>query len=87
MAEFDDSLDVLIAHVGTVPAEGKSVAITVDIKSYNKGSPKIRTSRTGEKKDGTAYTGKLGSLDAREARLLAPLLVAGADILDAAGKG
>ena len=85
MSDFDDSLDVLIAHVGTVAAEKKSMPISVDIKSYNKGAPKIRLTRAGEKKDGTSYTTKLGSVDAREARALAPLLEAAAKALDEAG--
>lgn len=82
--EFDDSKDVLVAHVGDVPGEGKSPAITVDVKSYDGSPPKIRLNRTGKKKDGSAYTGKLGSIDAREARALAALLPKAADALDTA---
>lgn len=85
--EFDESKDALIAHVGIVPAEGeKGLAITVDVKAYNGGAPKIRLNRTGAKKDGEAYTSKLGSIDAREARALADLLPKAADTLDAAAK-
>jgi hypothetical protein len=83
-SDFDDSKDTLVAHVGTVPAENGSVAITVDVKSYDGGPPKIRLNRTGTKKDGSAFTGKLGSIDAREARALASLLPKAADALEAA---
>ena len=84
--DFDDNKDVLVAHVGDVPAEGKGAAITVNIKSYDDGPPKIRLNRTGAKKDGSAYIGKIGSIDAREARALALLFMQAADLLDAASK-
>lgn len=84
--DFDAGKDALVTHVGDVPAEGRSAAITVDVKSYDGSPPKIRLNRTGTKKDGSACTGKLGSIDAREARALAILLPQAAAALDAASE-
>lgn len=86
-SSFDESKDVLVAHVGIVPAGDKGLAITVDVKSYDGGPPRIRLNRTGKKKDGTPYKTKLGGLDEREAVALAALLPAAASALDAASKG
>lgn len=76
----------VIQHVGT--CEGRrGVGLHVDILRYKDNTPYIYCRRSGTKKDGTSWMGKMGGLDAEEARKVAPLLLKAAEALKTITKG
>lgn len=76
----------VLQHVGTFEGRRKAT-VTVDVLQYKDHTPHIYTRRSGVDKKGAPWTGKLGGVDADEARKLAPLLVKAAEALSALTKG
>jgi hypothetical protein len=83
--ENEDAFHV-VQHVGA--CEGRRGAqLHVDILRYKDNTAYIYCRRSGAKKDGSAWTGKMGGLDAEEARKLAPMLAKAAEALSTLNKG
>lgn len=78
---YDEEKDHLLKHVERIEVAGTALDITVDIKRWEDGPPRIRVNRVGEKKDASRYVTKLGSLSAVEAEQLAPVLAKAAVLL------
>ncbi len=78
---YDPAKDELLAAVGTVEVDKRVIA--VEVRRYDEGEARIRVKRVITKKSGDVVRRDAANFTSEEARAVAPLLLKGADALDA----
>ncbi|HIJ10745.1 TPA: hypothetical protein HA278_01680 [Candidatus Woesearchaeota archaeon] len=71
MAAFDPSLD---KDVWKESVDFERSVVTVGVKSYNEGTPKLQLSRQNKRADGELSFAKLGRLTKEEVEKVLPLM-------------
>ena len=74
MANYDQELDKLVRHVGSIPLEA-GLSIVVNIRSYNGGPEKVAITKRGQRADKTPWEkANIGRLSPETAAALGNML-------------